>query len=345
MHPIKILIADDSALIRSILKQLFRMAPDLVVVGEASNGEQAVARNRDLAPDVIIMDVSMPVMDGLEATRRITDEFRGRVAVMVFSNALDAEVSYRAMRSGAAEAVRKPEIDRFNEPAYYEAFFEKIRGLAGATLDPGRIPAGSLRPRNRVGAGGYRMVVMGASTGGPVAVRTILSALPEDLPIGIALVQHMERGFDAGYARWLDEATPLSVHLANGPSSALGPGEVVIAPVDHHLKIDGDRLILDNGPRVLNQKPSVDVLFQSAAARHRDRLIGVLLTGMGRDGAAGCRAIVGGGGVTLVQDEGTSAIFGMPKAAIEFGGASLVLPLGEIPGRMLALLREGGGRR
>jgi two-component system, chemotaxis family, protein-glutamate methylesterase/glutaminase len=343
MRSIKILIADDSALIRSILKQLFRMAPDLVVVGEASNGEQAVARYRDLAPDVIIMDVSMPVMDGLEATRRITDESRGRVAVMIFSNALDAEVSYRAMRSGAAEAVSKPEIDRFNEPAYYEAFFEKIRALAGATLAPERVLTGRVRPRNR--AGGCRMVVMGASTGGPVAVRTILSALPGDLPIGIALVQHMERGFDAGYARWLNEATPLSVHLAGDPRFILRPGEVVIAPVDHHLKVDGDRLILDNGPRVLNQKPSVDVLFQSAAARHRDRLIGVLLTGMGRDGAVGCRAIVSGGGVTLIQDEGTSAIFGMPKAAIDLGGASHVLPLSEIPNRILALLREGGGRR
>ncbi len=332
----KILIIDDSALVRSILKKLFERVPELVVAGEAANGQRAVELNRELAPDLILMDVNMPVMDGLEATRRIMGD--RPVPIMIFSNRLDAETGYEAINAGAMEVMAKPDISQFNEPAFYEAFLDKIRTLAGAKVLP-RPGTFSRRNHRSPEQRSFQVVVMGASTGGPLAVKEILQRLPGNFPVGIVLVQHMEPGFDQGFARWLDDITALNVRLA-GNRESLSPGHVHVAPVDRHLKLSGTRLLLDDGDRVLNQKPSVDVLFRSAADAFGEGTLAVLLTGMGRDGAEGCRSVVGRGGVTLVQDEGSSAIFGMPRSAIELGAASQVLPLSEIPGRIVELLRR-----
>ncbi len=324
----RILIVDDSALIRSIIKSFLELAGDLVVAGEASNGQQAITMNRDVAPDCIIMDIKMPIMDGLEATRRI---MRDRpVPILIFSTEVDAAVSYDAMARGAIDVMRKPSMNQFNNPEFYELFLQKLRSVAQSTIHPALArQAQSSQPHAQVLHDGYGLVVIGASTGGPVAVRDVLSRLPANFPYGIGLVQHLEQGFDQGYAHWLDEATPLAVRLVDRPEP-IAPGTVLVAPVDSHLRMRHNSLCLDDGPRVLFQKPSVDVLFTSAAQYFGKRVLGVLLTGMGRDGAAGCLAIVEQGGLTLVQDEATSAIFGMPKAAIEAGGASLVLPLQDI---------------
>lgn len=343
----RILIADDSALMRSILKRLLQFDADFVLVGEASNGLQAVELSRTLTPDLIIMDIDMPLMNGLEATRRIMAD--QSLPILIFSNDLGPDTAYEAMASGAIEAMRKPDMDWFNEPAFYANFLKKLRSLAEARPYPRRAPAS-----DRWANGGrdrFRLLVMGASTGGPAAVREVLSKLPADFPLPIALVQHMETGFDAGYVRWLGDGTALPVRLAER-DGVMEPGVVWAAPVDRHIRIDRSAarptLILDDGAKVLNQRPSVDVLFTSAAEAVGDRLAGVLLTGMGRDGARGCLSIVEKGGVTLVQDEATSAIFGMPKSAIELGGASRVLPLPEIPGAIQSLLlpaRRGEGAR
>lgn len=339
----RILIADDSALMRSILKRMLQFEADFVLAGEASNGLQAVELSRTASPDLIVMDIDMPLMNGLEATRKIMSE--NPLPILIFSNAVGPDTVYEAMASGAIEAMQKPDMDRFNEPAFYADFLKKLRTLAKARPYPRRAAA-SDGGRDR-----FRLLVMGASTGGPAAVREILSKLPADFPLPIALVQHMETGFDVGYVRWLGDGTTLPVRLAER-DVAMEPGVVWAAPVDRHIRIDRHAarptLILDDGAKVLNQRPSVDVLFTSAAEALGDRVAGVLLTGMGRDGARGCLSIVEKGGITLVQDEATSAIFGMPKSAIELGAASRVLALPEIPGAIESLFIPGAkkeGRR
>ncbi len=321
----RILIVDDSALIRSMVKSFLTLdEQDFLIAGEASNGERAIEMNRKLDPDFIIMDINMPIMDGLEATRRIMQE--KPVPILIFSNEIDAEISYKAINNGAIDVMRKPDIDQFNHPEFYQGFLRKIRLLTQKQVGfASKTPAKISHIKEGIQQTCH-MVVIGASTGGPAAVREVLRHLPGHFPVGIVLVQHLEKGFDQGYAHWLNDASALNVRLVE-KTEEIQPHEVFVAPVDKHLIIHGNRIRLDDGPRVLFQKPSVDVLFESAANVFGNTLLGILLTGMGRDGATGCVSIVSKGGFTLVQDRATSAIFGMPKAAIEMGGASKILPL------------------
>ena len=329
----KILIVDDSALLRGILKQTLLAHGSVKTVVEASNGKIAVEKNLSEKPDLIIMDINMPVMDGIAATREIMS--RRPVPVMIFSNELDAHNSFKALEYGALDLMKKPDIDQLNNPEFYRAFIDRLHELALS------LPKHHHEMESGPDAGapegkGFDMIVMGASTGGPLAIGSIISTLPESFPLGIVIVQHMETGFDDSFASWLDGDTPLSVRLARDDDFP-SPGEVLIAPASYHLLFRNGRLALDDGPKVLNQKPSVDVLFSSAASQFRERLVGVLLTGMGSDGAQGCVDIKRNGGTTLVQDADTSTIFGMPKSAIRLGGASRVLPLDKISETLLAL--------
>jgi two-component system chemotaxis response regulator CheB len=345
----KLLIVDDSALVRGFLKEIFTVQAKFDVVGEATNGEAGCEKNLELQPDVIVMDVNMPILNGINATKRIMQE--RPIPIIIFSSNTDANLGFEAISAGAFDVMRKPTIDQLNDPGFQSAFFGKIIAAANAGTRTARTRGAENRlltmemhktgttqriadrPSETVAA-----VVIGASTGGPLAVREVLKGLPASFPVGIALVQHLEEGFDSGYARWLDDYTELSVRLAGPEPERFTPGTVIVAPVNWHLVVVDGRIALSDGPKVLNQKPSVDALFTSAADWFGARAIGILLTGMGRDGAEGCRRIHDNGGRTLVQNESTSAIFGMPKAAIEVGGATEVLPLEQIPKRLMALL-------
>jgi len=331
----KILIVDDSMLLRTILKQVFDSSGKIAVVGEAKNGKQAIELNRELKPDLITMDIDMPEMNGLEATRIIAEE--SSVPILILSNRVDAKNSYKALQCGAVEAMRKPDINQFNEQEFSSCFIEKIVELAaGRTRSRDRILANRETPIGK-GAGSYSMIVVGTSTGGPVAVREIFSKIPKDIPVGIAMVQHIEQGFDEQYVEWLNEESELNIRLAQNSDSVL-PGDIVVAPAEKHIIFRGGKIYLDDGPKVLNQKPSVDLLFKSASESFGNKLIAILLTGMGSDGAEGCLEIKSKQGFTIVQDRETSTIFGMPKEAIDLGAASVVLPLGEIPDYILRLL-------
>lgn len=336
---IRILLVDDSALIRSILHQVFEQEPGVMVVGEASNGKKGCEFNRELRPDVIIMDINMPVMDGVTATRQIMAE--GPVPIIIFSSSLDAKISFEAVSAGAVDIIPKPDIDQIGSREFIDGLKAKMvlamKSRRSAPAGPASASSDTPDPGSRFPPLGA--VVIGASTGGPLAVRQVLKGLPGDFPVGIAVVQHLEESFDQGYADWLNEISPLSVRLAEDGDS-LKPGSVLIAPVGRQLAVRQGCLKLEDTPAVLNQKPAVDVLFSTAADYYRGSLLGILLTGMGRDGADGCRAIRGRGGYTVVQDESTSAIFGMPRAAIEEGGASEVVPLPDIANRILAFLGE-----
>lgn len=324
----RILLVDDSALARGIVGQVLEEA-GFTVVGQASTGLKGVEMTRELRPDLVIMDVHMPVMDGLAATRRIMVE--APTPILIFTTEVETKVGFEAVAAGALEVMLKPQISDLNDPGFLEVFVQKIRQLGrpgGASpLSTGTKKAPGHRP------GDFRMVVMGASTGGPLAVRTILEGLPAGYPLPIVVVQHLEQGFEQSYVEWLQERSALVVRLAGAEPP--GAGVVVVGRPGRHLKFEGSTLGLDDGPAVLNQKPAVDVLFASAARAWGQGTLGVLLTGMGSDGADGCVAIRRAGGLTLVQNQQTSAIWGMPRVATERGGASEILGLDEFVPRLV----------
>ncbi len=332
----KVLIVDDSAIVRNILRQVLQEKSDIAIAGEASNGEQAVKLCESAAPDLVIMDINMPVMDGIQATAEIMKKHP--VPILILSSALDGANSFKALKSGALEVMAKPDIDQFNNTVFYSGFIGKIRELA-ALKKFDRIPSGEGNVPLPNGGKNYRMIVMGASTGGPVTVCSILEKLPSNYPFGIALVQHLESGFDASFAEWLASETHLKIKIASAgdlPSA----GEVFVAPTGFHCAVRSGRMVLEDGPPVLNQKPSVDVLFKTAASWFNSNLVGVLLTGMGTDGAEGCAEIVAHGGITLVQDRTTSTIFGMPRAAIERNAATHVLSVAGIADFLIKLAEK-----
>ncbi len=332
---LRLLLVDDSALVRSILKQVFADDPEISVIGEASNGLSGCEENLRLRPDAVIMDLEMPVMDGISATARIMQE--QPVPVIIFSSAVNAASSFDAVAAGAIDIIPKPDMDAIGSVEFIQSLKEKVRSARknhikaypsrGYEDQPG---ADAVLPE-------VEALVIGASTGGPQAVRKLLSSLPEGFPVGIALVQHLETGFDRGYAAWLDDSSRLKVRLAEN-NDRFTPGEVLVSPVDIHLAVRSGIIQLEDTPRVENQKPAVDVLFTTAAEYYKHRLLGVLLTGMGRDGASGCKKIIDAGGYTLVQDKESSAIYGMPRAAAELGGASEIQSISMMAGRICTLL-------
>ncbi len=332
----RVLLVDDSALVRGILKQVLEDA-GFQIVGQASTGLKGVELVQSLAPQLVIMDINMPVMDGLAATRTIMAS--NPVPILILSSQIEAHQGFDALSAGAMEVMAKPRIADFDDPAFLAAFLGKVRTLAENPM-ANRSRAVEPSVQRQAVRQSFQLVVMGASTGGPQAVRQILEALPARFPLAIVLVQHLEQDFDRSYVQWLQEGTPLSVRLAED-GEVPAPGAVLVGPVGVHLQVEGNELRYDRGPAVLNQKPAVDVLFQSAARAYGNRTLGVLLTGMGQDGADGCVTIRRLGGHTLVQDAATSAIWGMPRVATERGGASEVLALEAIPSRLIALAGEG----
>lgn len=329
-----IVLVDDSAVIRSILREVFDNAPGFQVVAEASNGEKAVEMVKQFRPDLVIMDMNMPIMNGLEATTTIMTECP--VPVCIFSNDVDSDLTVQALGAGALEAIRKPELDSFNNQAFLKDFLATLTQLAAVRLKQPGLGAAGLRAA--APAAGCKAVVVGSSTGGPAALKEILSRIPGDFPLGIALVQHIEDRFDKSFADWLNTLTELEVRLAEN-GDRLVPGTVLVAPGGKHLLCKEGALYLDDGPKVGNQKPAVDMLFESAAKWYSHQLLAVLLTGMGADGANGCQLVKEKGGHTVVQDEASSAVYGMPRSAIERGAASVILPLLDIPEYVCAYVK------
>ena len=342
----KVLVVDDSILARGMIKSLLESL-GLEVIGEAGNGKKAIDAVKALRPDLLLMDVNMPEMDGITATGKIMEECP--LPIIIFTSEDIAEVGFKALNLGALEVVPKPDIHQMNNPEFkatFKTILENVSRFGSFKLknksgQPSSIPSPSDGLKNILPGGKkFTAAVIGASTGGPSAVRTVLQSLPGDFPLPILLAQHIEEGFDKGYAEWLNEAAALKVRVAEERDKPVA-GEVLVAPATHHLICNGPYAIWDDGPRVDNQKPSINKMFESAAGVYKDSLLGVLLTGMGADGARGCKKIIETGGETLVQDAATSMIFGMPKAAIEMNAATLVLPLQDI-GK--AMIRKASGK-
>ena len=338
---IRVLVVDDSVTVRRLVGEALAAEPDLLVVGAAGNGADALALMAPLRPHVVILDLEMPVMDGVEMLRHLR-EARSEVPVLVFSaHGADApERTLQALWLGASDHVAKPAATRFSAAVAQarEELVWRIRALArgpqrhaaGAVSSIEGAPAESLARSRR---GRAAIVAIGASTGGPRALAEVLGDLPADFPVPIVVVQHMPASFTQQLAMGLARRTPLAVREAH-TGAVLAPGTVWIAPGNRHLLVERAglerRCVLSDAPPENGCRPSVDPLFRSVAETFGPGALGVVLTGMGQDGLAGSREIRRLGGEVLAQDEATSVVWGMPGAIARERVAGEVLPLDAI---------------
>jgi len=349
---IRVLIVDDSAVVRQSLSDVLSGDPEIKVIGTASDPFVAAERISQQVPDVITLDIEMPRMDGLTFLQQIMAQHP--IPVVICSSLAEegAQSTLRALELGAVDIVAKP---RFGTRQFLEdsriAICEAVKAAAEVRVRTHQ-PARAVQPKLTAdailsGATGAmletteKVVVIGASTGGTEALKTLLEALPPDAP-GIAIVQHMPEMFTRAFANRLDGLCSITVKEAEANDTVLR-GRALIAPGNHHmlLKRSGARYFVDikEGPLVCRHRPSVDVLFRSAARYAGKNAVGVLLTGMGDDGARGMLEMKQAGAVTIAQDEATSLVFGMPKEAIKLGAADKVLPLEAVEGAILGLTR------
>jgi two-component system chemotaxis response regulator CheB len=332
---IRVVIADDSALARGLLRAILEAEPDIEVVGEAANGQRAVALAQELRPSLLTMDLEMPGLHGLEA---IAEIMRTKaVPILVVSSVDDAALACEALRLGALEVIAKPD----DSPASVTAFLAKVRLLANMVvvtrrvkpLPPvikPRIPPKVPFPLRQGEPPAQRLVAIAASTGGPQALATLLSGLSADFPATILIAQHIAAGFSAGLAEWLGLWSHLPVHLA-GDAERPCAGHVYLAPSERNLILTPEGcLALRERPGGDIYRPSCDRLLTSVAEVAGARTLGVILTGMSSDGVAGLARIHARGGRTLAQDEASSVVYGMNRAAIEAGYVDEVLPLAKL---------------
>lgn len=352
VEEVRVVLAEDSPTVRRHLANIIAEAPGMRVVGEARNGHEAVQLVAELQPDVVSMDIKMPEVDGLEATRRIMAKHPTPVVVVSGMLETEMQLSLQALEAGALAVVGKPP-DRKN-PAFPEKVRELVttlRAMSGVRVISRRVyprrgdeettEAQQVDTKKLIKPILPEVLAIGASTGGPSALNRMLKELPADLPVPVLIVQHMPDEFISGLARWLDSTTDLRVEMARN-GTQLEPGVVLVAPGSFHLTLGrrGEklvaRLIKDRG--AFRHQPSVDVLFESVASVCGSAAIGVLLTGMGDDGASGLLAMRHKGAYTLAQDESSCTVYGMPRAALEIGAVQSVEPLANLSSKILKLV-------
>lgn len=345
------IVVDDSATERALITTILRDG-GIDVVGEARDGASAVAMVRELRPTVVVMDIHMPDVDGFEATRRIMSEAPTPIVIVTASyQPTDVAIGLRATQLGALTVQPKPAgPGAENYAAAAARFVSLVRAMADVKIvgRRGRLApvTGSPLPdvRPRLGADRIEIVGVGASTGGPAALFQFLGALPADLAAPVLVVQHLPEGFTTGFVRWLATATPLRVRVVE-QSEPLHAGVVHVAPHGSHLEIaPGARARLSHGALIQGFRPSVSALFSSLAISHGPAAAGVILTGMGSDGLEGARALRHRGGLVLVQDQDSSAVFGMPRAVSEAGLAHVVGPVEELAREIGQLTNQQGSR-
>lgn len=355
-NKINVLVVDDSAVARMHLVHLLESDPQLRVVGPVNDGQAALDFVQENKPDVILMDVNMPGLDGFETTRRIMET--QAVPVVICSGTTspkDVASTFRVLEAGAIACVEKP-VGR--EHPDYERVAAELRQVVKLMAEvkvvrrwPGLRTAAAPAPvvAPRVGLGPepakVSLIGIGASTGGPPVLQTILAGLPKEFSVPILIVQHIAPGFLPGMVEWLNQTTGLRVHVAAHLFSPL-PGHVYLAPDDYHMGLSpGNRIVLSQEEPDEHLRPAVSYLFRSLARLCGPAAVGVLLTGMGKDGAAELKLMRDHGATTIAQDRESSVVHGMPGAAIALGGATRVLPADQIADALLTLIahRNGGG--
>lgn len=351
MKNVRVLIVDDSSLARGLIEEILSADKDIEVVGEAKNGREAVEKVKQLKPNIVTMDIEMPVMDGLQAIEEIMAY--NAVPILVVTTRGDAKTAYAAISKGALDLIVKPDIsvEEAHEFAEKVKLLSKIRvvthitGKRIARFDetpppaavptqavpaPAQmekplkaLPAYHLKPSDKV-------IAIASSTGGPDALSTLLSGLPENFPCPIIVAQHMSDGFVSGMVEWLDTLTPITVKVAS-EGEELRPATAYISPSEKHTLVSRSGRISFAARQTGDiYRPSCDKLLGSVAQTFGAKTVGVILTGMGSDGAAGMKRIKEAGGYTIAQDEKTCIVFGMPKVAIESGCIDTVLPIDKI---------------
>ncbi|MDO9069657.1 MAG: chemotaxis response regulator protein-glutamate methylesterase [Deltaproteobacteria bacterium] len=335
---IRVLVVDDSALMRKMVGDIISGTPGLELAGTASDGLECLAQVKKLKPDVVTLDIEMPVMDGLKALARLMSETPVAVLILSAHAVEGAEATLLALELGAVDFVTKPsgsislDIEKVRQQ-----LVEKVFMAAGVDLEKlkSRRPPRKTEPAaspSHPQPHSQKIIVIGSSTGGTRALAEIIPKLPGNLNAGLILIQHMPVGFTKSLAERLSSRSRIMVQEAR-EGDVVKPGLALLAPADYHLTVDasGQNILLNQDPPRFGVRPSVDVTMESLAANARVPLVGVILTGMGHDGAKGMAAVKRQGGHTIAEDRSTCVVFGMPKSAIETGMVDLVLPLPQIP--------------
>lgn len=347
--PIKVLIVEDSPVVQELLAHILNSDAEINVIGTAGNGSEALEFLKYKRPDVILMDVNMPKMNGYEATRRIM-ETRPVPTIIVSSslNPKEVENTFHAIEAGAVAALEKP------EGVWGASFMEASKKLTATVKAMSEVKLVRRMPEKRWAEipetlpdvdltqrqGDIKVIAIGASTGGPPVLQTILSMLPGDLSVPVLIVQHIAKGFMPGLVNWLGQTTGFPVKTGSHGEYAL-PGHAYIAPDSFHMGVDkGCRIILSNDDTLNGLCPSVSYLFRSVANSFGQRAIGVLLTGMGRDGAEELKMMKERGAVTIAQDKESSVVYGMPGEAVNIDAAAYVLQPERIGAMIKSLVRK-----
>ena len=346
---IRVLVVDDSAFMRKALVRMLSSDPKIEVLDTASDGEDGYRKAMKLRPDVVTLDVRMPGMDGITALRKIMSDCPVPVIMLSSLTSEGGEITLRALDIGAVDIIDKSRAHTAMDILEIAGeLLDKVKAVAG--VDVAKIARRAMPPQEArqepyvppLHSGKVDMIVVGASTGGPPALQGILAKLPADLPAAILIVQHMPVGFTASLAERLNRLAPIEISEAFD-GNRVRPARCLIAPSGLHMTLgrddEGIFVRLSEQPAKTLHRPSVDILMSSAAEVVGGRALGVLLTGMGADGARGLKAMHDAGGRTIAQDEESCVVYGMPKVAVELGGVDRSLPLQQIPD---AILQELG---
>jgi two-component system chemotaxis response regulator CheB len=346
---ISVLVAEDSEVMRMVLVHLLESDPQIRVIGAVGDGQAALDFVKDKKPDVVLMDIHMPRLDGFEATRRIMETQAVPIVICsAISDTRDVVVTFQAMQAGALACIEKPPGREHGDFAAMAAhLLETVKLMSEVkvvrrTPRPRPAPAPAARPPELLHArSDITLVAIGASTGGPPVLQTILSGLPQNFPVPLLIVQHIAHGFLPGMAAWLSRTTGFQVHIASRGTHPLG-GHVYVAPDDFHMGVSaGGAILLSRDEPENHVRPAVSFLFRSLAATHGPRALGVMLTGMGADGAEELKRLKDTGAITIAQDRESSVVHGMPGVAIALGGATHILPAEKIADALVELVGHG----
>jgi two-component system chemotaxis response regulator CheB len=342
---IRVLVVEDSPLMCKVLTSRLNSDPQILVVGVANNGKEAVDLVPRLKPDIITMDMDMPVMDGLEATKQIMAYHP--IPILIVSSSvfrLGMEKVFKAISHGALDVIDKSELELVGDKKSGESLIGKIKFLTGvrvmdqppAKLRSERSVVDLKAPRKKASD---KIIAMVASTGGPQALLNILKRLPEDFPCGIVIVQHITSGFLSGLVDWLTKECKIKIKIGE-EAELIQSGVAYLAPDNFQMRVEeGGKIRLSNEPANNGHRPSGDVLLESVARIYGKGSVGVILTGMGRDGAMGMKAIKQYQGKTIAQNEKSCVVFGMPNAAIEMNAIDEVLPLETIVEKIVSIVQ------